>query len=234
MGSGRLNTKGQGFLHVANPASIRGHPTSVVGSTFIPLVFDPEAKVGNIPVRFLDRLHYGRALGTSLFPRNTSNISDGKHGEFHPSPNAPWIHFCPSQKPHRSPRGAVRTAGIHSHGSNYCVGRWDRFFCAVTPAQDNHDSIEDWWINDAEKPNRALQSCVVRRWDPVGKLQLAQPASRKDFVRAQIPDIVRGPEPQHRQVVLIKRTQSFDLSASAEGGAAWGAPWWELGTPIAV
>lgn len=38
MGSSRLNTKGQGFLHVANPASIRGPPTSVVGPIFIPLV----------------------------------------------------------------------------------------------------------------------------------------------------------------------------------------------------
>lgn len=84
MGTSRLNAKGQGFPHLTNPASSRVPPMSVLGSTAIPLVFDPEDKVRYIPIHVVEWLPYALGLGTSFFARNKSNISFGQHGGFQP------------------------------------------------------------------------------------------------------------------------------------------------------
>lgn len=49
MGTGRLNTKDQGFLHAANHVSSGVPPMSVLESAVLPLVVDSEEKVRNVP-----------------------------------------------------------------------------------------------------------------------------------------------------------------------------------------
>lgn len=108
------------------------------------------------------------------------------------------------------------------------MSNWDHL-CAISLIHDDHgDDVDvedgvDPSGNAAAPPNRAGEDA----WEDEGilqwKLQLMQPAYLT---------VVRELQWQHRQLVLIEPTESFDLRTGAEVGIAWESQWWQPGTPM--
>ena len=63
-------------------------------------------------------------------------------------------------------------------------------------------------------------------------VSLAEPVQLDGFVSEVRQGFVRGPLPQHRQLVIMDPVEQFDMSKGATLGCARVAQWWAPGTPL--
>lgn len=205
MGARELSKKGAGTLQAASPADSKVRGMEIVGSTVLPMVFAPEDKVGNVPVRVVRGLPYGFILGASFFSANKSVISFERNAGFRSSPGALWVPF--ERNPHYTKA-------------------WDTY-CALRPLatpSNTDDPVFPPTPHVSQVPplgNAAWEDDRTLQWD----LRLAEEAVVPGFVRQALECHVTGPQPKERQLVVVQPMDRCDTEKGAVVGFARGVQW---------
>ena len=212
--SQKLNTKGRGSLHAANPANRGVPPMRVLGSATIPVVWAPEDKVHNLAVRVVDELPYGLIAGARFFRTNNSVLDFGVGKGFKPTPSSCWIPFAVrSMNPVISPL------------------TWDRF-CALTNSRDAEventpppfppTAFPAAWSH-ISTDNIAWENDNTLQWEVrlVTDHQVNASVRLPGFVSTALEGFATGPLPQDRQLVIILPLEKYDMDLGAIVGIAW-------------
>ena len=228
-----LDSRGRGALRAANPTEQKVPPMVIIGSCRLPLVFPPEDKVWRVLFRVVRGLPYGLILGAGFFHAHASTLCYAPGKGFRPGRSSKWVPFRTYPEHHTvttlsstwsAQSEAVRFRRRHrGHprppSSVPEPGSWENF-CAVRPL--------------LTEPERSIRDDLSWESDPTLEwaVSLAEPVQLDGFVSEVRQGFVRGPLPQHRQLVIMDPVEQFDMSKGATLGCARGAQWWAPGTPL--
>ena len=215
----KIDTGSTGFLEAANPSDSETPRMRILGSAVVPVVLESDSRVRDVVVRVVEDLPYGFIFGADYFRRNRSTLEFAPDKGFRPVPSAPWVPFDTAAldtSPYPNPLRAER----------------DRLCMQPPPPEAPLPSPPAPAILPAVRSSYhdiAWEDESTLEWDI---RQVAATTTVPGFTSIAVETAAVGPQPQHRQLVLMLPTERFDLEKGALVGVARALLWWLPGSPV--
>lgn len=202
------------MLRAANPYDNPTPPMHILGHVAVPLFFEGDDTVREIPVRVVDGLPYGMIIGAEYFKRNQSALDFLPFRGFQPEPGAPWVPFA--NMPMKQVYGLERLEST--------AALWDTYQKINTTPASAEPCVELPTHSEVAWEDESSLEWDVR--------QVSASIHVKGFTSVALEAAAVGVQPQDRQLVMVLPSEKYDLSSGAKVGIARSAMWWTPGAPV--
>ncbi|CAB1099718.1 unnamed protein product [Ectocarpus sp. CCAP 1310/34] len=186
----------------------------ILGSVALPVLFDGDARVGDVEVRVVDGLPNGFIVGADFFSRNASVLDFSSSRGFRPVPAAPGVPF-------------LSIAPYASQAASPLRNARDQF-SLLTATPENAPAVPAVPTEVPSYEDVVWEDDTSFEWDV---RQVPETTGVEGFTTRAVEAAAVGPQPQDRQLVMVLPTKRFDLEQGAVVGVARAVMWWVPGSP---